>query len=125
MSIDYKRKKEYQDPDNLCEARIDMSPNVYHDGRVISWSIMQGEEEATIGCMSPGEYHFERGVRAERITILTGNAEVSVDGERWRALGPEDDFHVWFGQKAFTIRAVTPISYHCRYFATDPDEDGE
>lgn len=131
MSLCYAKKRNDRYANNFLSAGVNMKPNIYFDGKVVSWTIEQSEDKATLGCISPGEYEFRTGVAAEHMTILSGKAKVSIKDGPWKEYGPEDSFHVpcdAFGGK-FKVRVEEGmVSYHCYYFISlqeDFDEEAE
>lgn len=55
--------------------------NVYFDGRVVSHSILFPDgSKKTVGLIYPGRFHFGT-TKAERMEIIAGGCEVTVDRE--------------------------------------------
>jgi purine/pyrimidine-nucleoside phosphorylase len=88
--------------------------NSYFDGKVQSLGFERNGRRATVGVVSPGEYHFGTDA-AERMTVVSGELHVR--------LNPADDWQVYpvgtafeVPQKSgFDVKATTAAAYLCEF----------
>ncbi len=89
--------------------------NVYFDGKVVSHTLLFPDgSKKTLGLIYPGSFHFGTGP-AERMEIVAGACEVTLDGEAETVgRGSGDTFDVP-GKSGFTIRVNEGI---CEYICS-------
>ncbi|MFM2170446.1 MAG: hypothetical protein RI957_675 [Verrucomicrobiota bacterium] len=67
-------------PTSFSAVSVDTKANVYFDGKVVSHSVHFSDgSKKTLGLIYPGEYHFGTAA-AERMEIVAGSCEVTLDG---------------------------------------------
>lgn len=102
-------------PTELTDATVHTKANVYHDGGVISHTVMlPGGVKKTLGLIRPGKYHF--GTAApERMELVAGNCAVKLDGqEAVRAYAAGQVFEIP-GNSGFDIEVRQGL---CEYICT-------
>ena len=90
-----------------------VSHNTYFDGKVQSLGLQTTDGKATVGVMKAGSYEFGTS-NPEKMIIVAGNAEVSLDGETWNTYGPQGIFDVQANVK-FQISCDADLAYICYY----------
>jgi uncharacterized protein YaiE (UPF0345 family) len=86
--------------------------NTYFDGKVQSIGYARLGRKATVGVISPGEYHF--GTDApERMSVVSGELEAKV-GDSWKVYPAGTVFEVP-GKSGFDVRAKEPAAYVCEF----------
>ena len=96
-------------------AEIKKMANVYHDGKVISRSIVTAEgENKTLGVMLPGVYNF--GTDAPEIMeLLQGKCRVTLAGESAsRDYAAGESFNVP-AKSSFDIEVIELLDYICHF----------
>ncbi|MCY2926882.1 MAG: pyrimidine/purine nucleoside phosphorylase [Planctomycetota bacterium] len=93
----------------LCKA------NVYFDGKVVSHTILSGQQKRTLGLIYPGSYTFNTSA-PERMDIVAGAARVKIAGEKdWKTYAAGTFFHVP-GNSSFEIAVDSGIAeYLCSF----------
>lgn len=86
----------------------------YFDGKVQSLGFERNGRRATVGVVSPGEFHF--GTEgAERMTVVSGELEARLDGTtEWRRYPAGTAFEV-AAKSGFDVRALAPAAYCCEF----------
>lgn len=88
--------------------------NVYFDGNVSSRTIKFADGSTkTLGFMLPGEYLFNTAA-AEIMEILSGELEVLLPNEDWKAIKGGEAFNVPENAQ-FTVRIHQPTDYICSF----------
>lgn len=90
-----------------------MRHNRYFEDRVQSLGFSDGQGDATVGVIEPGEYVFETS-REERMTVVSGLLWYRVPGREWMSAAAGEGFAVPPGV-TFEVKAAAPVSYLCRY----------
>lgn len=90
-----------------------MRHNRYFDDRVQSLGFSDGEGDATVGVIEPGEYAFGTS-RRERMTVVAGTLRYRLPGQPWLAAGPGEGFEVPAGV-TFEVKTEGQAAYLCRY----------
>ena len=68
-------------PTELTNATVHTKANVYHDGGVVSHTVvLAGGVRKTLGLIRPGKYHFGTAA-AERMELVAGACQVRLDGQ--------------------------------------------
>jgi len=87
--------------------------NTYFDGNVQSIGFERHGRRATVGVISPGEYHF--GTEApERMTVISGELAARADGGAWVVYPAGTAFEI-AGRSGFDVRAAQPSAYVCEF----------
>ena len=90
--------------------------NVYFDGKVTSRSVHFADgTKKTLGIMLPGEYEFGTDAK-ELMEILSGDLEVQLPGEQWRAVSAGQSFEVP-ADSSFKLKINRVTDYCCSYLA--------
>jgi uncharacterized protein YaiE (UPF0345 family) len=87
--------------------------NTYFEGRVQSVGYERLGRRMTVGVIAPGEYHFDTGA-PERMTVVSGELNVKLAGETWRAYPAGTSFEVP-GKSGFDVSAAAPSAYLCEF----------
>jgi uncharacterized protein YaiE (UPF0345 family) len=88
--------------------------NIYFDGRVTSRTVNFADGSVkTLGIMLPGDYEFNTDAR-ERMEILSGDLEIALPGESWRAIRGGESFDVP-AKASFKLKIRTVTDYCCSY----------
>ena len=89
--------------------------NVYHDGQVISRSIITAEGEMkTLGVMLPGVYRFNTEA-PEVVDVTQGRCRVKLAGEgEWREFTAGESFNIP-GNSHFEIEVTELLDYVCHF----------
>jgi uncharacterized protein YaiE (UPF0345 family) len=88
--------------------------NTYFDGGVQSLGFEPDGPRATVGVIQPGAYHFDT-VAPERMTVVSGELEVLVDGTTdWERHATGAVFTVE-GHSGFEVRTSRPAAYLCEF----------
>lgn len=90
-----------------------MRHNRYFDDRVQSLGFSDGDGDATVGVIEPGEYAFGTS-REERMTVVSGVLWYRVPGKEWLSAAAGEGFEVPPGV-TFEVKAEGPVAYLCRY----------
>jgi purine/pyrimidine-nucleoside phosphorylase len=96
----------------LCKA------NVYFDGKVVSHTILSGQQKRTLGLIYPGSYTFNTDA-PERMDIIAGGTRVRLVGEKeWKTFTAGTFFRVP-GNSSFEIAVDSGIAeYLCSFEAS-------
>lgn len=88
--------------------------NSYFDGRVQSLGFERNGRRATVGVISPGEYHF--GTKgAERMTVVSGELCARLDpAGSWVTYPAGTAFEVP-AKSGFDVKALAPAAYVCEF----------
>lgn len=88
--------------------------NSYFEGKVQSVGFQRNGRRATVGVVSPGEFHF--GTDApERMTVLSGELWARLPGEEaFRAFPAGCAFEVP-EKSGFDVKAISPAAYLCEF----------
>jgi hypothetical protein len=104
-------------PDHLENVTVSCKPNLYFDGKVISYRIdFPDGSRKTIGIIYAGTYHF--GTQdAERMEIVDGTCMVKLDDhDQFRSYDPGEHFDIP-ANNGFDIAVEDGhIEYVCSYF---------
>jgi uncharacterized protein YaiE (UPF0345 family) len=86
----------------------------YFDGKVQSLGFERNGRRATVGVVTPGEYHFGTD-GAERMTVISGELLARLDGTtEWRAYPAGTAFEI-AAKSGFDVRALSPAAYCCEF----------
>ena len=88
--------------------------NTYFEGKVQSIGFERNGRRQTAGVIDVGEFHFGTDA-AERMTVLSGELAVKVDGSsEWRHYPAGTAFEV-AAKSGFDVRAALPTAYLCEF----------
>ena len=88
--------------------------NVYFEGKVQSVAFERNGRRQSVGVIDGGEFHFGTDA-AERMTIVSGELTVKVDGAiEWSTYPAGTSFEVP-AKGGFDLRAGAPVAYLCEY----------
>ena len=92
--------------------------NVYFDGKVISHAIIMPDgSKKTLGVILPGSYHFGTEA-AERMDIVGGACEVTLDGSEEKQSVESDSFFEVPANSGFTIEVKDEVCHYvCSFLA--------
>ncbi len=90
-----------------------MRHNRYFEDRVQSLGFSDGDGDATLGVIEPGEYAFGTS-RQETMTVVSGVLWYRVPGKEWLSAAAGERFAVPAGV-TFEVKAEAPVAYLCRY----------
>ncbi len=90
-----------------------MRHNRYFEDRVQSLGFSDGDGDATVGVIEPGEYAFGTS-RQETMTVVSGVLWYRVPGKEWLSAAKDERFAVPAGV-TFEVKAEAPVAYLCRY----------
>jgi uncharacterized protein YaiE (UPF0345 family) len=91
-----------------------LKQNTYFEGRVQSVGFERNGRRQTVGVVDVGRFHFGTD-GAERMTIVSGEVRVKVDGrEDWQAYPAGSAFEV-AAKSGFDIEASAPAAYLCEF----------
>lgn len=100
--------------DTFNNVTVTKKANVYFDGKVTSRTLTFTDgSRKTLGILQPGEYTFNTEA-AERMEILAGNTQASIDGGEWRDYPAGSQFDVP-AHSRFSIRALSLSDYCCSF----------
>jgi uncharacterized protein YaiE (UPF0345 family) len=86
----------------------------YFEGNVQSLGFERNGRRATVGLVSPGEYHFDTDA-PERMTVVSGELLVRIPAAgEWRAYPAGTCFEV-AGKSAFDVKSTAPAAYLCEF----------
>jgi uncharacterized protein YaiE (UPF0345 family) len=86
----------------------------YFDGKVQSLGFERNGRKATVGVVTPGEYHFNTDA-PERMTVVSGELWARLaPGTDWRAFPAGTAFEIP-GKSGFDVKAVDPAAYVCEF----------
>jgi hypothetical protein len=91
-----------------------LAHNSYFEGKVQSVGFERNGRRATVGAISPGEYHFATD-GAERMTVVSGELYARLDpAGSWATYPAGTSFEV--PQKSgFDVKALAPAAYVCEF----------
>ena len=93
---------------------MSLAHNSYFEGRVQSVGFERNGRRHTVGVIDMGEFHFDTSA-PERITIVSGEVVVRLQGRHeWRVYPEGTTFEV-AGKSGFDIRAEHPAAYLCEF----------
>lgn len=88
--------------------------NSYFDDNVQSLGFSRNDLPASVGVISPGEYHFGTA-KAERMTVVSGALEAKLPGHDWHVYAAGTCFEI-AANSGFDVRPVGgPAAYLCEY----------
>lgn len=89
--------------------------NSYFDGRVQSVGFERNAQQATVGVIAPGEYHFTTDA-AERMSVISGQLRARLPGAaEWQNFAAGTYFEVP-ANSGFDVQAVGgPAAYLCEF----------
>jgi len=91
---------------------VKKKPNIFYDGRVISWTIILSEDSRkSLGVMLPGEYEFEPPTD-EIMEFISGELDILLPGSKWTAVNNNDKFFI-SAQTSFKVNIRTLTEYCC------------
>ena len=98
----------------IQNATIVKKANIYYEGKVTSRTIELSDGSVqSLGIMLPGEYTF--GTKeAEIMEMLSGELEIRLPGEDWKALNTPETFNVP-ANSSFDLKIKTVSDYCCSY----------
>ena len=98
------------------DVTVTREANIYFDGKVTSRSVHFADgTKKTLGIMLPGDYEFGTDAK-ELMEILSGDIEVQLPGEPWRAVSAGQSFEVP-ANASFKLKINTVTDYCCSYLA--------
>ncbi len=101
--------------EKFSNATVTPLANLYFGGKVISHTIkLQDGTTKTLGVVFPGTYHFATN-SPERMEIIDGACEYSIDGSDRTKFVPTDDSFQAPGKSGFTITVNSGV---CQYICT-------
>jgi purine/pyrimidine-nucleoside phosphorylase len=88
--------------------------NTYFEGKVQSVGFERNGRKLTAGVIDTGSFHFGTEA-AERMTIVSGEATVKLDGStEWRNYPAGTVFEV-AAKSGFDIKVAAPTAYVCEF----------
>lgn len=104
-------------PEQFENVSVVCKANVYFDGKVISHTVLRGNEKKTLGVIYPGSYHFNTDA-AERMDITAGTCRVKVAGQtQWQSYGTGSSFSI-SAKSSFAIEVEEGVAqYICSYLS--------
>jgi uncharacterized protein YaiE (UPF0345 family) len=100
--------------DTFTNVTVTKKANVYFDGKVTSRTLTFTDgSRKTLGILQPGEYTFNTEA-AERMEILAGNTQASINGSAWVDYPAGSHFDVP-ARSSFSIRALSLSDYCCSF----------
>src|SRR4051812_1158510 len=92
--------------------------NVYFDGKVVSHSILFGDNsKKTLGLIYPGKFHFGTD-KAERMEIVAGECVVKLDGQSAVTTYPAGQYFDVPAKSGFDIEVKNGIcEYICSFIS--------
>lgn len=88
--------------------------NAYFDGKVQSVGFERNGRKATVGVVSPGEYHFGTD-GAERMTVISGELTARLDGTNTFVVYPAGTAFEIPAKSGFDVRATAAAAYLCEF----------
>jgi uncharacterized protein YaiE (UPF0345 family) len=86
----------------------------YFDGKVQSLGFERNGRRATVGVVSPGEYHFSTD-GAERMTVVSGELVARLSpGAPWQVYPAGTAFEVP-AKSGFDVKAAASSAYVCEF----------
>ncbi|MDB6031240.1 MAG: hypothetical protein JWM16_1578 [Verrucomicrobiales bacterium] len=92
--------------------------NVYFDGKVVSHSILFGDNsKKTLGLIYPGKFHFGTD-KAERMEIVAGDCVVKLDGQSMEGTYAAGQYFEVPAKSGFDIEVKSGIcEYICSFIS--------
>lgn len=88
--------------------------NIYFEGRVTSRTVHFADgSRKTLGIMLPGDYEFGTDNK-ELMEILSGELQIQLPGEDWKAIKGGESFEVAANAK-FRLKVSKLTDYCCSY----------
>ena len=88
--------------------------NIYYDGKVTSRTVEFSDGSIkSLGIMLPGEYTFGTN-DAEIMEMLSGDLEIKLPNEEWKALSTPETFNVP-ANSSFDLKIKSVTDYCCSY----------
>ena len=98
----------------IDNASIVKPANIYYDGKVTSRTVnLSDGSTQSLGIMLPGEYTFGTS-QAEIMEMLSGELDIKLPGEDWKALNTPETFNVP-ANSSFDLKIKTVTDYCCSY----------
>ena len=99
---------------NIENATIVKKANIYYDGKVTSRTVYLSDGSTqSLGIMLPGSYTFATN-EAEIMEMLSGELDIKLPGEEWKALTTPQSFNVP-ANASFDLKIKTVSDYCCSY----------
>ena len=86
----------------------------YFDGKVQSLGFERNGRRATVGVVTPGEYHFGTD-GAERMTVISGELWIKLAGDADFRLYPAGTYFEVAAKSGFDVRVAAPAAYLCEF----------
>tara|TARA_Y100001933_G_scaffold86904_1_gene88106 strand:- start:21 stop:338 length:318 start_codon:yes stop_codon:yes gene_type:complete len=101
--------------DNFKNVNVDLSANIYYEGKVISRNIfLKDGSKKTLGVMLVGEYEFNT-VNRENMKIITGKLNLKLKGDnQWKLISNGMEFNIP-KNSSFKVEVVEIVNYICSY----------
>ena len=101
--------------DNFKDVNVDLSANIYYEGKVISRNIfLKDGSKKTLGVMLVGEYEFNT-VNRENMKIITGKLNLKLKGDnQWKLISNGMEFNIP-KNSSFKVEVVEIVNYICSY----------
>ena len=102
--------------DNFKNVNVDLSANIYYEGKVISRNIfLKDGTKKTLGVMLIGEYEFNT-VNKENMKIITGKLNLKLKGDnQWKLISDGMEFDI-SKNSTFKVEVLEIVNYVCSYF---------
>ncbi|MCY2932233.1 MAG: pyrimidine/purine nucleoside phosphorylase [Planctomycetota bacterium] len=102
-------------PEKIENVTAVCKANVYFDGKVVSHTILSGQQKRTLGLIYPGSYTFNTGA-PERMDIIAGVSRMRLAGQtEWKTFAAGTFFRVP-GHSSFEIAVDSGIAeYLCSF----------
>lgn len=104
-------------PEKFDNVSVVCKANIFFDGKVVSHTVLIGQEKKTLGLIYPGSYRFNTEA-PERMDITAGTCRAKLAGEKdWKTYGAGSFFRVP-GKSYFEIAVDEGIAqYLCSFEA--------
>ena len=101
--------------DNFKNVNVDLSANIYYEGKVISRNIfLKDGSKKTLGVMLVGEYEFNT-VNRENMKIITGKLNLKLKGDnQWKLISNGMEFNIP-KNSSFKLEVLELVNYTCSY----------
>ena len=101
--------------DNFKNVNVDLSANIYYEGKVISRNIfLKDGSKKTLGVMLVGEYEFNT-VNRENMKIINGKLNLKLKGDnQWKLISNGMEFNIP-KNSSFKVEVVEIVNYICSY----------
>ena len=91
-----------------------LTVNKYFADKVQSIGFTRNGLKATVGVITPGEYHFDTKA-AERMTVVSGTLKANIAGQGWVTYAAGTAFEI-AANSGFDVQAVGgPAAYLCEF----------